>query len=153
MKKKEKKKITTEEATEALENGYSEAEALLNNTSKVDGMLIDVEEKLKTVPRVGGKLSQIPAFLSLLKCYITKQYDKVPTGTIIAVVSALLYFLVPSDLLPDFIPLVGYVDDASVISVCMSLVGRDIKKFIKWRDKKSKKNQLKIGKNDHQSKE
>ena len=139
MKKREKRKITTDEATEALEGGYVEAEELLQNTSKVDGLLIDVEEKLKSVPKVGGKLSQIPAFLSLLKCYITKQYDKVPTGTIIAITSALLYFLIPSDLMPDFIPLIGYIDDASVISVCMSMVGHDIKKFIKWRDKTKKK--------------
>ena len=140
MRKNEKAMITTEEATEALEDGYSQAEELLSNTSKVDGLLIDVEEKLKTIPKVGGKLSQIPAFLSLLKCYITKQYDKVPTGTIIAITSALLYFLIPSDLMPDFIPLIGYIDDASVISVCTTLVGHDLKKFTKWRDSKKNRN-------------
>lgn len=139
MKKREKRKITTDEAIVALEGGYVEAEDVLNNTSKTDTMLINVEEKLKSIPKVGGKLAKIPTFLSLVKCYITKEYDKVPTGTIIAITSALLYFLIPSDLMPDFIPLIGYIDDASVISVCMSMVGHDIKKFIKWRDKTKKK--------------
>ena len=138
-KDKQKKKITDEEAIVALEGGYVEAEDVLNNTSKTDTMLINVEEKLKSIPKVGGKLAKIPTFLSLVKCYITKEYDKVPTGTIIAITSALLYFLIPSDLMPDFIPLIGYIDDASVISVCMSMVGHDIKKFIKWRDKTKKK--------------
>ena len=138
-KDKEKKKITDEEAIVALEGGYVEAEELLQNESKFDGFMIDVEDKLKTVSKVGGKLAKIPTFLSLVKCYITKEYDKVPTGTIIAITSALLYFLIPSDLMPDFIPLIGYIDDASVISVCMSMVGHDIKKFIKWRDKTKKK--------------
>lgn len=139
MKKREKKKITTDEAIEALEGGYVEAEELLQNESKFDEFMINVENKAKTVPKVGGKLAKIPTFLSFLKCYITKEYSKVPTATIIAITSALLYFLVPSDLMPDFIPLIGYLDDASVISVCTTLVSHDLKKFVKWRDKKSKK--------------
>ena len=139
MKKREKMKITTDEAIEALEGGYVEAQEVLNNTSKTDMMLINVEEKLKSIPKVGGKLAKIPTFLSLVKCYITKEYSKVPTATIIAITSALLYFLVPSDMMPDFIPLIGYIDDASVISVCTTLVSHDLKKFVKWRDKKSNK--------------
>ena len=138
-KDKKKKKITTDEAVEALEGGYIQAEELLTSADKVDGMLIQVEDKLKGIPKVGGKLAKVPTFLSLLKCYITKEYSKVPTATIVAITSALLYFLLPSDMMPDFIPLIGYVDDASVISVCMSLVGHDLKKFVKWRDKTKKK--------------
>lgn len=139
MKKEEKRKITTDEAIEALEDGYTEAQEVLTSPSKIDGLLIDVEEKLNGIPKVGGKLAKIPTFLSFLKCYITKEYSKVPTATIIAITSALLYFLVPSDLMPDFIPLVGYLDDASVISVCTTLISHDLKKFVKWRDKNKKK--------------
>ena len=139
MKKEEKRKITTDEAIEALEGGYAEAQEILTSPSKIDGLLIDVEEKLNGIPKVGGKLAKIPTFLSFLKCYITKEYSKVPTATIIAITSALLYFLVPSDLMPDFIPLVGYLDDASVISVCTTLISHDLKKFVKWRDKNKKK--------------
>ena len=142
MKKKEKEKveITTEKITEdqankALEGGFSEATELLNNESKFDDFMLNVENKVKSVPKVGGKLSQIPQFMSLLKCYIKKEYTKVPKATIIAVTSALLYFLLPSDLVPDFVPLVGYLDDASVISACLTMVGHDIKQFVKWRDK------------------
>lgn len=139
MKKEEKRKITTDEAIEALEGGYTEVQEILTSPSKIDGLLIDVEEKLNGIPKVGGKLAKIPTFLSFLKCYITKEYSKVPTATIIAITSALLYFLVPSDLMPDFIPLVGYLDDASVISVCTTLISHDLKKFVKWRDKNKKK--------------
>lgn len=146
MKKREKIKITTDEAIEALEGGYVEAQEVLNNTSKTDMMLINVEEKLKSIPKVGGKLAKIPTFLSLVKCYITKEYSKVPTATIIAITSALLYFLVPSDMMPDFIPLIGYIDDASVISVCTTLVSHDLKKFVKWRDKSKKKADKQSGK-------
>ncbi|MBO5777692.1 MAG: DUF1232 domain-containing protein [Clostridia bacterium] len=140
MKKKDKEKveITTEQANEALEGGFSQAEELLKNESKFDEFMLNVENKVKTVPKMGGKLAQIPAFLSLLKSYIKKEYTKVPTATIVAVTSALLYFLLPSDLVPDFIPLVGYLDDASVISACLTMVGHDIKQFTKWRDKNKK---------------
>ena len=38
-------------------------------------------------------------------------YKKIPFGTIAAVVASLLYFVSPIDVIPDFIPVIGYIDD------------------------------------------
>lgn len=34
----------------------------------------------------------------------------------------LLYVLSPLDLIPDFIPIIGYIDDAMVVAACLALV-------------------------------
>ena len=39
------------------------------------------------------------------------------------------YALSPIDLIPDFIPLVGYVDDAAVIAACLAMVREDLARF------------------------
>ena len=36
------------------------------------------------------------------------------------VIAGLLYFISPIDLLPDYIPILGYIDDAFVMSVVMN---------------------------------
>lgn len=126
--------ITQEQALVVLEQGYVKAEEVLKDKEKSDDLLERLEAKLKTIPKIGGKLSYIPTFVQLLKKYFSKEYTMVPIGTVIAITSALLYFINPLDLIPDAIPGIGYLDDAGVIAICLPLVKDDIDEFIKWRD-------------------
>jgi uncharacterized membrane protein YkvA (DUF1232 family) len=42
-------------------------------------------------------------------------------------VGALAYFVMPFDVLPDFLPLIGFTDDAAVIATAIASVSRAIK--------------------------
>ncbi len=48
-------------------------------------------------------------------------HRKTPFGAKAVVVSALLYGLMPFDLIPDFLPLLGIVDDATVFILAISV--------------------------------
>lgn len=126
--------MNQEEAMQELKKGYAKAEKTLKNQAKVDELLERIEEKLKVIPKIGEQLSHIPVFIQLVKCFVTKKYTKIPIGSILAIVSALVYFLSPIDAIPDFLPGIGYVDDAAVIGACLLLVNSDVKEFIRWRD-------------------
>lgn len=54
----------------------------------------------------------------LVRNYIKKEYTEIPLGSIIAIISALIYVISPADLIPDNIPGIGYLDDAAVVAVC-----------------------------------
>jgi uncharacterized membrane protein YkvA (DUF1232 family) len=45
------------------------------------------------------------------------------------VVAALLYFISPIDFLPDFIPVLGYIDDAFVISAALNAISTEIDRY------------------------
>ncbi len=47
-------------------------------------------------------------------------------GTIIA---ALLYFISPLDVFPDFVPLIGVIDDAFVLSLVVAQLSSEIERF------------------------
>ncbi|WP_317336630.1 DUF1232 domain-containing protein [uncultured Ruminococcus sp.] len=104
----------------------------------MERLLQRLEKKLKSIPVLGEKLSYIPAMVSLIKSYIEKEYTDLPLGTIIAITSALLYFVSPIDLVPDSIPVIGYFDDAAVVAACWKLVESDVKEYLKWREDNNK---------------
>jgi uncharacterized membrane protein YkvA (DUF1232 family) len=126
--------ISQEQALEELEKGYVKAKKVIKDKEKFDKLIERSERKLKDIPKIGEKLSHIPIFIQMMKYYFTKEYTDVPMGTVIAIVSALLYLVSPVDLIPDFIPGLGYLDDAAVAMACLKLVESDVKEFIQWRD-------------------
>jgi len=45
------------------------------------------------------------------------------------IVAALVYFISPIDTIPDFAPLVGYLDDLGVIMAAIKYIGTEIKPY------------------------
>ena len=128
------KKIRQKQAEKELKKGYPKAETLLNDKSKLDDLLESLEVKIEKIPNLGEALSYVPVFIQLVKCFITKKYTIIPRGSIVAIISALVYFVSPFDIIPDFIPGIGYIDDALVITTCIYLVHSDIEIFKSWRE-------------------
>ena len=61
-------------------------------------------------------------------------YTEFPKGSIVMIIAAILYFVWPQDLVPDYIPVVGYADDAAVIAFTISQVEVDIQKYKAWKE-------------------
>lgn len=134
----ETKMIDETKASTLLESNYATATTLLNNVDEIERFLQRLEEKMKIVPVVGEKLAMVPVLASLIKSFVSKEYTDIPIGTIIAIIAALLYFVSPIDLVPDSIPVLGYFDDAAVVTVCWKMVESDVKEYQVWREKNNK---------------
>lgn len=124
-------------ANNVLHNGLLEAENTLKDTQKMEHFFQRLEKKLKLVPVVGNKLVDVPIMCSLVYNYVNKNYTEVPIGSIIAIISALTYFISPVDMIPDAVPGLGYMDDAAVITACLALVHSDLTEYQKWREENS----------------
>ncbi len=71
--------------------------------------------------------------VSLLKDYRRGTYRTALFGTIAAAAFALIYVFNPFDIVPDVLPFVGAIDDASVIAACLMLIERDLVKYRTWK--------------------
>ena len=91
-----------------------------------------------------GKPAGIPSFrrivtdvrlaVSLIRDYWNGSYREVPVHTLVAILLSLLYVFNPLDFLPDVLPIIGLVDDALVMTFCLSFVERDLRAYGEWKD-------------------
>ena len=73
-----------ENVKESLENGAQEAAELIKDPSKIEELLKNLEEKLKTVPIAGSVIADVPLMISMVKSYIKKEYTVVSPKVIIS---------------------------------------------------------------------
>lgn len=76
--------------------------------------------------------------IGMLKDVKNGIYPQVPWFTIATVVMALLYILNPLDIIPDFIPGVGYIDDMAVLSLGIGWIESDLHRYLDWKIQKGK---------------
>lgn len=73
-------------------------------------------------------------FVRLVTAWMAGTYTKIPYQSIILMVAALIYFVNPLDLIPDFLVLWGLVDDAVVLSFVAKSVHKDLEEFRAWEE-------------------
>jgi len=71
---------------------------------------------------------------ALVRDWRAGKYRQALYGTIAAVVFGLIYVLNPLDIVPDVLPFLGALDDATVIGALLMLVERDLKKYRSWKE-------------------
>ena len=69
----------------------------------------------------------------MLKDYQKGDFKQVPWFTIAAVVFALLYIFNPLDVVPDFIPGLGYVDDFAIFTIVLRFIETDLHAYLDWK--------------------
>ena len=96
----------------------------------------ETKEVLETLrsPALDPVVVQILEFLEYIAATSHGEY-RASVEVIVTIVAAVLYLLWVMDLIPDFIPVAGYLDDIAVISTAASMCARDLERFSKWRKK------------------
>jgi uncharacterized membrane protein YkvA (DUF1232 family) len=77
------------------------------------------------------KLLREAANIPFLEEVLTAHYcafdRQTPVYVKAVLVGAIVYFVVPDDLIPDYIPVIGYADDAAVIAGALKIMSSHIK--------------------------
>ncbi|MEO2059484.1 MULTISPECIES: YkvA family protein [Mesonia] len=113
--RQEAKKTRHEDITETLDNQE------------------EIDKKMSTAGVLKKYTELGKLMVNMLKDYKVGIYKDVPWFTIASVVFALLYVLNPLDIIPDFIPGFGYVDDASVLALALRFIESDLHKYLDWK--------------------
>lgn len=86
-----------------------------------------VNEKLpEKIQRAKSKIKFVEDIIALYRYLLDSDIKWYRKAIILA---ALLYFITPIDSMPDFAPLVGYLDDLGVITAAIKFLGSEIKPY------------------------
>lgn len=112
------------------------ASKLLSKPLKIAFVLNEAADKLADKNSKENKFVQLfetgHTLVRLVRHYVSGEYRQVHTSTIASGLGVLLYVISPIDLVPDFIPALGFLDDLSLISWFIGKFHVEITRFQEW---------------------
>ena len=93
----------------------------------------EIKKLFKRVKVLAKYCNDLCEIFELLRDRVAGIYMETPWTTIAALTGALIYVLSPIDLILDFIPGIGFLDDALVIGLAIKLAQPDLEKYRAWK--------------------
>lgn len=83
--------------------------------------------------KIGGtfKKAGLKVIYYVLLLYFVLKDENTPSQHKMIIIGALGYFILPIDLIPDFIPVAGFTDDAAALIACLKSVSDNVTPEIK----------------------
>lgn len=113
----------------------AKAEGIAANRDKLKLLLNKASAKFKEVselPAVRESKTQVEVVFRMVKAHYSGNYKGLSNRTLALLVLGLFYFVLPIDFIPDFIPVVGYIDDLTVLVTIFNSLSKDVEKFLEW---------------------
>lgn len=86
-------------------------------------------EMLRTI---GHLWADLPLLIRLLNAWKRGSYRGLSVRTLASVAVGILYILSPVDAIPDFIPGIGLIDDAAILTLLLHSLAQDLAAFREW---------------------
>ena len=75
-----------------LDRRTGEAKDFIDNPSRMDRLLAELEQKLREIPAIGETVSGLPVMVAMVKSWIRKEYQVSPK-VLATIVAAFLYLV------------------------------------------------------------
>ncbi|QMU26970.1 YkvA family protein [Adhaeribacter radiodurans] len=119
-----------------FKNILSKAEEYLKKPLRVKKLLNDAYTKASQKKDVGTIAHEawesLQTLSRMIKAAVSGEYTGIPTSTLVGGIAVVLYFLSPVDFVPDFIPVIGLLDDAALLAWFMTSIKSEMDKFEEW---------------------
>lgn len=81
---------------------------------------------------VAGLKEGIQVLGRMLAAILRGDYKRLPSRSLVRVLAGLVYFLLLVDFIPDFIPMMGLIDDAMVVAWVVKGIREELDDFLVW---------------------
>ena len=79
-----------------------------------------------------GFIQKIPVIARMVKSIMSKGGYKPEFKNVILPALVMLYLLSPLDIIPDWIPVIGVLDDLALLAMAIPMLTSEAEKFVVW---------------------
>jgi uncharacterized membrane protein YkvA (DUF1232 family) len=118
----------------AFRRATSDAEAYAGDPVRLRKLVADAVGKVNVIPRgpFADTWPYLMAMIRVIRDYERGEYRDMAAPKLLIVIAAIIYFVSPFDVIPDWIPILGHIDDAFVISLALKSARADLDTFMAW---------------------
>ena len=116
-----------------LNDGLKKARSAVGNHKELLSIVELAGQKMKeNSEKLDDVLDELKTAFRLIKAWVSGSYRRIPTKSIVLIVAAIMYFLNPFDVVPDFLVHVGFIDDIAVLGYVFKSLSDEISEFKVW---------------------
>jgi len=124
----------------AAVRSHAFAKAILNAASytrdpaSLRALFEEAATKVAAIPKEPFKDSwpYLQTMLRLIRAYFRGEYRNIPQDALVFIIAAVGYLIDPFDLIPDEIPFLGFLDDATVVAFAITKTRGALDDFMIW---------------------
>ncbi|WP_162555791.1 YkvA family protein [Reichenbachiella versicolor] len=127
-----------EESKRGFKKYTKRAAEILADNARVQSLTHQATDYLKSIVENNDKLKdfsdKVYTMVRMVKSQVTGEYTVFPWKSLMLVTGALLYFITPTDLIPDFLPVIGLTDDIAIVVWIFDSIKEDVELFETWEN-------------------
>ena len=125
--------------SDAFAKAILDAKSYTADPETLNALFEEAAAKVASIPQTAlNELGPyLQAMLRLIRAYARGDYRNIARDALLTVVAAIGYLVDPFDLIPDEIPFLGFVDDATVIGFAVSRTRPALDQFMGWETSRS----------------
>ena len=120
-----------------INGGAETAKSFIEDPAKIDELIAQLMQKMEELPStVAESFANVPLMAQMVKGYVTQEYTDVSPKVVVSLVAAFLYLVKQRDLIPDYIPVVGFLDDLAIITFALAINKPELEAYAQWKAEK-----------------
>jgi uncharacterized membrane protein YkvA (DUF1232 family) len=121
-----------------FDKALKKAERVIEDQQFISNLLDKAFMKMgQASERLYDVQDQLSAMIRMVTAWLRRDYTEISPKALVALLAALIYFVNPFDLISDFIPFIGMLDDIAVITYVVNLFNKEIERFMDWENGQS----------------
>lgn len=110
------------------------AKSYVGNPQRLQSLFQEAAKQAASMPREPFQemWPYFQAMLRLIRAYSQGSYRDVPESTLVVIIAAIIYVMDPLDVIPDALPALGFLDDATVLALAVRRSRQALDDFMVW---------------------
>ena len=120
--------------SQAFAKAIFDAKIYATDPQRLRALFEEASRKAAAIPKKPFKDSwpYLQSMLRLIRAYFRGEYRNLSQDALLTIIAAVSYLVDPFDLIPDEIPFLGFLDDATVIGFAITRTRQALDDFMIW---------------------